>query len=134
MWLLLGVYNTAERLFKMKKTKTASCVLCLKNDDILDEPTEDRVHFMLSCPALADIREDFLCQLVNLSPVVTKYMTVSPEFLLCILDPFSPRVPGDLRESWLAEEDVYRVCRNFCFSMHKKRTKLLELIAKNAIL
>ena len=93
MWVLLGVYNTQERLAKMNKVKSPLCVLCPTAE------TEDRVHFLLSCPALAETREDFLRQLSNLSMVVVNYMEVSSTFLLCLLDPLSALVPEELRTS-----------------------------------
>ena len=113
IWHLLGVYNTGKRLFKMKKANSPSCVMCFAEID-------DRVHFMLSCSAFSAIRDDFLCQLISLSPTVSEHMIISSEFLLCILDPFSPRVPVTLRESWTSKEEIYKWSRNFCFSMHKK--------------
>ena len=125
MWLLLGCYNTGERLFKFKKAKSPVCVLCSHNNEV--GPSDDRVHFLLSCPALSEIRESFLCQFVSLSPMLTKYIEVSKNFLLCLLDPLSPRVPQDLRESWISESEVYKVSRNFCYSMHRRRTKMIEI-------
>ena len=74
MWLLLGCYNTQERLNKMKKVNSPYCLLCLAVGKTV---IEDCVHFLLSCPALAETREDFLRQLVDLSPTVIKYMDVS---------------------------------------------------------
>ena len=122
IWLLLGVYNTGKILFTMRKANSPSCVLCSAEKD-------DRVHFMLSCSAFASIREDFLCQLASLSSIVTDHMSILSEFLLCILDPFSPRVPCNVREGWTSKEEIYKWSRNFCYSMHKKRTQLLESIA-----
>ena len=126
MWLLLGVYNTQERLHKMSKVKTAICQLCREPDQI-----EDRVHFLLSCSKLADIRDNFLCQLEKISGLVKEYMEVSPKFLVCLLDPFSPKVPEDLRNSWETAEDIYKWARNFCYAMHNKRTKILAAITGN---
>ena len=124
MWLLLGCYNTQERLVKMNKVTSPNCVLCPGVSEIAQ--IEDRVHFLLSCPALSETREDFLCQLVNLSPVIVNYIGVSSEFLLCLLDPLSPLVPEEIRASWHAEDDIYKWSRKFCFAMHKKRTSLIE--------
>ena len=124
MWLLLGSYNTQEKLSKMNKVTSPNCVLCPGVSETAQ--IEDRVHFLLSCPALSETREDFLCQLVNLSPVIVNYIGVSSEFLLCLLDPLSPLVPEEIRTSWHAEDDIYRWSRKFCSAMHKKRTSLIE--------
>ena len=111
----------------MNKIKTPFCLLC---SDIGDstEIVEDRQHFLLSCPALAETREDFLCQLVNLSPIVANYIEVSTSFLVCLLDPFSPMVPEELRTSWYSEEETYKWSRRFCYAMHTRRMKLIESI------
>ena len=110
----------------MKKVKSPSCALCQGNEEI-----EDRVHFMLSCSALADIRNDFLTKLKSISAVVEQHMEVSTQFLVCLLDPFSPLVPEDLRDSWESEDAIYQLTRHFCFAMHNKRTKLMEAITGN---
>ena len=87
------------------------------------------VYFILSCVAFGNIRDNFISQMIALSPVVKNMISASNDFLLCILDPFSPRVPNELQKSWKSETDIYRVSRNFCYAMHKKREKLLESIA-----
>ena len=106
----------------MNKVKSPLCVLCPTAE------TEDRVHFLLSCPALAETREDFLRQLSDLSPVVVDYMEVSSTFLLCLLDPLSPLVPEELRTSWCTEDEIYKWSRRFVYAMHKRSTKLMESI------
>ena len=126
LWLLLGVYNTQERLARMKKVKSADCVLC---PDVGDSPMiEDRVHFLLSCPALAETRDNFMSQLGDLSPVVVKYRDETTTFLLSLLDPLSPMLPQELRSSWSSDTDIYKWSRKFCYAMHKKRTKLIESV------
>ena len=125
MWLLLGCYNTQERLNKMKKVNSPYCLLC---PAVGKTVIEDRVHFLLSCPALAETREDFLRQLVDLSPTVVKYLDVSASFLLVILDPLSPMVPEEIRTSWFKDDDIYKWSRKFCYAMHKRRTKLIDLL------
>ena len=124
LWFLLGAYNTGERLFKMGKNKSPNCVLCTEQS--LSTQVDDRAHFLLSCPAFGDIREDFLSQFVVLSPALVNHMEVSDTFLVCLLDPFSPLVPSDIRQSWSSGEAVYEASRNFCFAMHNRRTKLLD--------
>ena len=129
LWLLLGVYNTQERLAKMKKVKSADCVLC---PEVGGSPMiEDRVHFLLSCPALAETRENFMSQLVDLSPVVVNYRDVTSTFLLSLLDPLSPMVPQELRSSWSSDVEIYKWSRKFCYAMHKKRTKLIKSLNEN---
>ena len=60
-WLLLNVYKTGERLFKMKKVKSTECVLC---QALLD----DQIHFALQCHTLPNIRSQYLKKFVDLCP------------------------------------------------------------------
>ena len=129
MWIILGCYNTSERLFKMGLARTPYCLLCAELTGSDRSVIENREHFLLSCSALQDIRKDFLRQFQELSPVLANHMEVSTKFLVCLLDPYSPQVPDDLRRSWIAEEKVYETSRNFCYSMHNKRTKLMEILS-----
>ena len=108
----------------MKKVKSPTCILCPSEEE------EDRVHFMLSCSSLSDIRDDFLTKLNALSAIVDQYLEATSRFLLCLLDPFSPRVPQDLRDSWESEDAMYQLSRNFCYAMHNKRTRLLKLVTE----
>ena len=128
LWILLGVYNTRERLHKMKQAKTPYCVLCKEESD--SPQIEDRTHFLLSCPALQDTRENFLQQFLSLSPALVDHMEVSNSFLVCLVDPYSPLVPDDLRLSWASPELVYETSRNFCFAMHNERSKKIESISQ----
>ena len=75
------------------------CGLCLYQLD-------SRIHFILSCPKLSDIRDDFMSKLVKLSPIISLYVNTTTEFLLCILDPFSPKVPESIRKNWTSEDAV----------------------------
>ena len=111
-------------MHKMSKARTPYCVLCAEEPG--PPKVEDRKHFLLSCPALSDIREDFLAQFVGLSAMLVNHMDVSNNFLVCLLDPFSSLVPEELRNSWASEETVYETSRNFVYAMHNKRTKILE--------
>ena len=126
MWLLLGVYNTAERMHKMKLARTPYCVLC--HNDSASPVVENRAHFLLSCPALREIREDFFNQFNSLSPVLMNHREVSNDFLICLLDPFSQLVVDEVRLSWVSAEKIYATSRNFCYAMHNRRTKLIEAI------
>ena len=55
LWLLLGCYNTGERLFKMGKVRTPHCLLCAETTEADSPVIDNREHFLLSCPALHDI-------------------------------------------------------------------------------
>ena len=46
------------------------------------------------------------------------------------IDPYSPLVPGDVRECWRSSEEVYKLSRNYFYDIHNKREKAIE--AKSA--
>ena len=117
MWLILGVYNTGERLFKMEKMRSPYCILCTEMSTTGTTPVDNREHFLLSCTTFSDIREDFLSQFLSLSPTLINHMEVSSKFLFCLLDPYSSLVPEDVRGSWVSEEAVYPTSRNFCYAI-----------------
>ena len=116
---------TGKRLFDMRKSKSPACIFCGAE---IDHP----VHFMLSCPAFTTTRTNFITKLMAISPTLSQHYSASPEFLLSILDPFSPRVPLAVRNSWKSKDEVYKISRNFCYSMHKARTKLLKSLAEDS--
>ena len=118
-WLLLNLYKTSERLFKMRKTKSPECILCLA-------PVEDQLHFTLKCPVLFTIRSQYINEFIELCPGITKYISDERVFLLSLLDPFSPLVPADVRDSWKDSDKVYKTSRNFFYDLHKKREKIIE--------
>ena len=91
-WLLLDVFHTNSKLFLFGKRKSEQCDLC-------GAPKEDRIHFGLVCPSLHIIRNDFLLQIVSLSPCIIPYLEPTETLLVAILDPESPILPGDLIES-----------------------------------
>lgn len=99
MWLLCDVYNTQERLFKMKKVKSPKCVLCSDIDDSADDhcPVEDRKHFVLQCAALKKRFETTTSPSSSVSvPVIINYIDTTDNFLRIILDPFSSQNPFDI--------------------------------------
>ena len=127
-WLLLDVFHTNSKLFLFGKRKSEQCDLC-------GAPKEDRIHFVLVCPSLHIIRNDFLLQIVSLSPCIIPYLEPTETLLVAILDPESPILPDDLIESWPDIPEVYKVMRNMIFALYNKREALLDdLLKSRAIL
>ena len=123
-WLLLNTYKTGEKLHKMRKTKSPECILC-------QDPMEDQLHFTLKCPTLFPIRSQYLNQFIELCPSLIKYITDEKTLLLSLLDPFSPLVPAEVRETWTDSDLVYKTSRNYFYDLHKKREKLVEKMGRD---
>ena len=118
-WLLLNVYRTGERLYQMKKAKTAECIQCLA-------PLDNQLHFALQCMELEKIRSEYLVKFIKICPTLTKYIENKELLLLILLDPFSPLVPSEVRESWSDSESAYKISRDYFYDIHRKREKILE--------
>ena len=101
-WLLLNVYKTGERLFKMKKVKTPQCDLCL-------ESLETQLHFALKCGALLQIRSQYMERFVAACPNITQYISNQRILFLAILDPYSPILPEDINKGLF----IYLVIQNW---------------------
>ena len=122
VWFLLGVYNTQERLYKMKKTRSPLCCLCSSAS------VENRSHMILSCDAYREIRKTYIDKFLLQCPALENHMDISDQFLTTILDPFSPRVHPEIREGWLDSKVVYGISRDFIYGIHKKREKLMGTV------
>ena len=123
-WLLLNVYKTGKRLYKMKKVKSPACILC-------SSPLDSQIHFALQCSELAEIRTQYLDKFAQSCPNITNYMENEKLFLQILLDPFSSRVPIEVKNGWSSSDEAYKLTRNYCYHIHKKRDKLIENIGKN---
>ena len=102
----------------MKKAKTPECVMC-------QAPLDDRLHFGLQCPALFNIRSEHINKFVDLCPSLTSYLGNTELLLMILLDPFSPAVPAEVRNSWIDSSQVYDTSRNYFFAIHNKREKFI---------
>ena len=92
---------------------------------------EDQLHFTLKCPSLFQIRSQYLNKFIELCPSLINYITEEKTLLLSLLDPFSPLVPAEVRESWTDSDLVYKTSRNYFYDLHKKREKLVEKIDRD---
>ena len=83
----------------MKKVRSPECVLCLA-------PLEDRLHFALQYPALFNIRSQYINAFIDFCPNLIKHIPDKRTLLLTLLDPYSPLVPSDVRETWDNSDDL----------------------------
>ena len=116
-WMVLGVYFTRVFLHKMKKIKTPLCQGC-------NEENEDLPHFLLKCSHYDDIRESYLPKYFQLNLHISEILDNQGLILQTILDPLASRLPASIRNNWSSVTTVYRISRQFCFHMHRRREKL----------
>ena len=119
-WMLLGVYFTREKLYKMKKTKSPYCLGCGETEK------EDLPHILLQCVHYKSIREVFIPKFVLMNTRSCDIMNDEQQIILSILDPISSKLPQSYVNSWSSVKTAYALSRQFCWNMHSKRDKLMS--------
>ena len=89
---------------------------------------EDIQHILLFCDHYLEIREQFLVELTFSNRNVVKYSNNPDVLLTSFLDPESPGLPDEIRDSWNSLDDIYKISRNYCYNIYKKREKLNEVV------
>ena len=123
---LTGDIVTGERLAK-DKGSDPKCRIC-------SSPSDNIVHILTQCRALADIRERLHADLVNIIVDIDEQNkilvhTTSDETLTqFVLDPTSMNLANGYRVSILHPRlhEVLKISRDFCFSTNSRRTTLLK--------
>ena len=117
-WMLLGVYFTREFLHVMKKSKSPICLGCSEN------VSETLSHIILHCSQYKDIREAYLPQHMGQNINMSEILDNQDQIMLSILDPLSSKLPDKVTKNWLSAKEAYKISREYCYNIHKKRTKL----------
>ena len=120
-WMMLGVYYTRVFLSKIKKVKTPICAGCNSKD-------EDLSHLLLHCRFYDPIREKYLSQYFVQNTSIGDILGNEDLMIQTILDPISAKLPDTFRNSWLSVKDAYKLSRQFCYDLHRKREKLYSEI------
>ena len=119
-WMMLGVYFTRELLYKMKKAKSPNCLGCGDNE------SESLNHFLLHCSYYQNIRQTYLPQYILQNKSISEIFQNEDQMILSILDPLSSKLPGNVTKNWLSPNSAYKLSRQFCYNMHRKRDKLYQ--------
>ena len=101
----------------MKKSKTPECLSCLA-------PNDTQIHFALQCPSLLEIHNQYLSKFIEACPNLKNILSNPKLLLVALLDPYSPLLPKNLKESWRNEDEAYQLSRNYFYDLHKKREKI----------
>ena len=121
MWFLLGVFHCKSLEHKMKKSLTGQC-------SCNESMEEDIQHILLFCDHYLEIREQFLVELTFSNRNIVKYSNNPDVLLTSFLDPESPGLPDEIRDSWNSLDDIYKISRNYCYNIYKKCEKLNEVV------
>jgi hypothetical protein len=73
-----------------------------------------------------DIREAYLPQHFAQNKCISDVLDVEDETMLSILDPLSSKLPDTVIKNWVSANKVYKLSREFCYNIHRKRTKLYD--------
>ena len=117
-WMLLGVYFTQEFLHTMKKVKSPLCLGC--EGGVI----ENLNHIILHCVHYQNIRESYLPQYMAQNRYISEILDEEDTILLSILDPLSSKLPDTVIKNWVSAKQTYKLSREFCYNIHRKRTKL----------
>ena len=130
---LTGDYLTYARQAADQKTNDPHCRLC-------QAPYEDIKHILAECRSLSDIRQRILPDMLNLVSMINPSsgllnpQTLTPATLTqFILDCGSINLNNSYRLSYThpGTQEVFRISRDWCFSIHNMRTKLLKQLKNN---
>ena len=89
---------------------------------------EDRIHFILSCPALAQYRAPLLLKLIStLDPCMPDASSLDKSLLLqIVLDPLHDSVPGRLSTDLTSVVEIEKISRDLVYWLHCECRRLLE--------
>ena len=104
----------------MKKVKSDLCLGCNENK------SENLNHILLQCSHYNAIREIYLPQFVKKNKKLSEILDSEDMLILSILDPLSSKLPESVTKNWDSAKDVYKISRQFCWNVHKKREKLYK--------
>ena len=130
---LTGDYLTYARQAADRKTNDPHCRLC-------QAPYEDIKHILAECRSLSDIRQRILPDMLNLVSMINPSSgLLNPQTLTTatltqfILDCGSINLNNSYRLSYThpGTQEVFRISRDWCFSIHNMRTKLLKQLKNN---
>ena len=125
-WMLLGVYFTREFLHVMKKAKSPLCLGCQ------DDKIENLSHIILHCGYYQCIREEYLPQHLAKNKNLSRILDDEDSLILSILDPLSSKLPEIVTKNWASAKQIYELSREFCYNLHRRRTKLYSELEKES--
>ena len=120
----LHVYNPLPIqtvMIRTRQTKSDICTLCNMKQ------AEDRVHFILVCPALQTVRDIYLCRLQEVVPEL-KYLYVTKHEIVVqtLLDSSHPAVADYIVFEPHANRKVQSISRDFLYALHHERSRKIN--------
>ena len=119
--LLVDVYPIQTVMLRTRQTKSDICTLCNMKQ------AEDRVHFILVCPALQTVRDKYLCRLQEVVPEL-KYLCVTKHEIVVqtLLDSSHPAVADYIVFKPHANRKVQSISRDFLYALHHERSRKIN--------
>ena len=130
---LTGDYLTHHRLANDRKTNDPHCRIC-------KAPCEDIKHVLTECRGTAETRHRIFPDLLNMVAMITPnnellnpHTLTSTTLTQFILDCGSMNLNNSYRLSYAhpGTREIFRISRDWCFSIHKMRTKLLKQLKES---
>ena len=125
--LLVDVYPLTTVQRRMKQIDSDICSLCDLGE------TEERVHFLIRCNALKEVRAKYLHHVLFLIPHIDNLNTENPDQFLVgiILDPSHPDVMEIHTLDPTSIPVVESITRDYIFALHLARTTIVKKIDLN---
>ena len=122
--LLVGNYLTNEKRAR-DSGGNPNCVICQSNS------LETYCHFLVECSALEEPRNNMLPVLINFCHSIGFSFIeeiLKNNEILCqfILDPSSMNLQNRININDPNLTEVFRICRNYCYSLHTLRMKKMK--------
>ena len=77
-----------------------------------------------------EIREKYLPQYFSQNCNISDILTNEDIIMQMILDPVSAKLPDTLKNNWVSVKTAYRLSRQFCYNIDRKREKLYNEVDK----
>ena len=121
--LLVDVYPTQTVMLRMRQTKSDICTLC----DM--KQAEDRVHFILMCPALQTVCDKYLCRLQEVVPELKcLYVTKHEIAVQTLLDSSHLTVADYIVFERQSNRKLQCISRDFLYALYHERSSKINSV------
>ena len=123
--LLTGTYSLQEKLFRIGKSNTNICQLCLSEE-------EDTIHFVTTCKTTTETRIKYLPAILDITRPkrIDLNIAISPEIMTHLLiDPNHPVITSHLNLSHQDVTEIEEIAQKLVYALHLRRTDALKTLS-----